>query len=363
MTAEAAAWPWRVALETLGHDAAAAPPHTLAKLIEGEKLPWVVARVEKALRREDAAADAVFVLGDDSGATMVAQFSTRAAAQAGGEVRAGSVVAVRRPATLRGAGDDACLVVDAPDLVVAVPPDARPVHGAAGRRGRCRCFRTRPGPGPGLAATRGAVAASPGRADSPSAAAPPRRLDARRRRRRWLRPRRCASTGKTADPAGRAPSAIAPDGGGDDVDAPYASAAKVATAARHSSSSESKGRRLKTKLRMETTRHAGCAVGWHHWQAQAGCKAHERSTVPFGTGAGRAGGNHRRIDPRAQLGPSGRANLNGRMRNRMSAWRPELLFRPRRRRPRRGRPWPAQGGRRVFTTAHWHLTHPACNSA
>ena len=57
MTAEAAAWPWRVALETLGHDAAAAPPHTLAKLIEGEKLPWVVARVEKALRREDAAAD------------------------------------------------------------------------------------------------------------------------------------------------------------------------------------------------------------------------------------------------------------------------------------------------------------------
>ena len=123
MTAEAAAWPWRVALETLGHDAAAAPPHTLAKLIEGEKLPWVVARVEKALRREDDAADAVFVLGDDSGATMVAQFSTRAAAQAGGEVRAGSVVAVRRPATLRGAGDDACLVVDAPDLVVAVPPD------------------------------------------------------------------------------------------------------------------------------------------------------------------------------------------------------------------------------------------------
>ena len=103
MTAEAAAWPWRVALETLGHDAAAAPPHTLAKLIEGEKLPWVVARVEKALRREDDAADAVFVLGDDSGATMVAQFSTRAAAQAGGEVRAGSVVAVRRPATLRGA--------------------------------------------------------------------------------------------------------------------------------------------------------------------------------------------------------------------------------------------------------------------
>ena len=87
MTAEAAAWPWRVALETLGHDAAAAPPHTLAKLIEGEKLPWVVARVEKALRREDDAADAVFVLGDDSGATMVAQFSTRAAAQAGGEVR------------------------------------------------------------------------------------------------------------------------------------------------------------------------------------------------------------------------------------------------------------------------------------
>ncbi len=60
MTAEAAAWPWRVALETLGHDAAAAPPHTLAKLIEGEKLPWVVARVEKALRREDDAADAVF---------------------------------------------------------------------------------------------------------------------------------------------------------------------------------------------------------------------------------------------------------------------------------------------------------------
>ena len=49
MTAEAAAWPWRVALETLGHDAAAAPPHTLAKLIEGEKLPWVVARVEKAI--------------------------------------------------------------------------------------------------------------------------------------------------------------------------------------------------------------------------------------------------------------------------------------------------------------------------
>ena len=105
MTAEAAAWPWRVALETRGHDAAAAPPHTLAKLIEGEKLPWGVARVEKALRREDDAADAVFVLGDDSGATMVAQFSTRAAAQAGGEVRAGSVVAVRRPATLRGAGD------------------------------------------------------------------------------------------------------------------------------------------------------------------------------------------------------------------------------------------------------------------
>ena len=103
MTAEAAAWPWRVALETLGHDAAAAPPHTLAKLIEGEKLPWVVARVEKALRREDDAADAVFVLGDDSGATMVAQFSTRAAAQAGGEVRAGSVVAVRRPAWEVGA--------------------------------------------------------------------------------------------------------------------------------------------------------------------------------------------------------------------------------------------------------------------
>ena len=82
MTAEAAAWPWRVALETLGHDAAAAPPHTLAKLIEGEKLPWVVARVEKALRREDDAADAVFVLGDASGATMGAPLSPRARAPA-----------------------------------------------------------------------------------------------------------------------------------------------------------------------------------------------------------------------------------------------------------------------------------------
>ena len=58
----------------------------------------------------------------------------------------GSVVAVRRPATLRGAGDDACLVVDAPDLVVAVPPDAPPPGtrggGPAGAR-RCRRFRTR----------------------------------------------------------------------------------------------------------------------------------------------------------------------------------------------------------------------------
>ena len=54
----AGAWPWRVALETLGYYAAAPPPHTLAKLMAGEKLPWVVARVEKALRREDDAADA-----------------------------------------------------------------------------------------------------------------------------------------------------------------------------------------------------------------------------------------------------------------------------------------------------------------
>ena len=66
----AGAWPWRVALETLGYYAAAPPPHTLAKLMAGEKLPWVVARVEKALRREDDAADAVFVLGDDSGVTV-----------------------------------------------------------------------------------------------------------------------------------------------------------------------------------------------------------------------------------------------------------------------------------------------------
>ena len=144
MTADAAAWPWRVALETLGPDAAAAPPHTLAKLIEGEKLPWVVARVEKALRREDAAADAVFVLGDDSGATMVAQFSTRAAAQAGGEGRAGAVGAVRRPATLRGAGADACLGVDAPALGVARSGAGSSEWLFRGRRGGLEGWGPRP---------------------------------------------------------------------------------------------------------------------------------------------------------------------------------------------------------------------------
>ena len=223
-TAEAAAWPWRVALETLGHDAAAAPPHTLAKLIEGEKLPWVVARVEKALRREDDAADAVFVLGDDSGATMVAQFSTRAAAQAGGEVRAGSVVAVRRPATLRGAGDDACLVVDAPDLVVAVPPAAR-ARGAARRAagaGDAAASGPGPGPGPGPAATppsppRPAERTRP----RPAAAAPA------------AAPRRASTTetggddlvdalldgGRLLTQQDAPPRPLAPDGGGDDVDA------------------------------------------------------------------------------------------------------------------------------------------------
>ena len=227
MTAEAAAWPWRVALETLGHDAAAAPPHTLAKLIEGEKLPWVVARVEKALRREDDAADAVFVLGDDSGATMVAQFSTRAAAQAGGEVRAGSVVAVRRPATLRGAGDDACLVVDAPDLVVAVPPDAPPpVH--ARRRGRpARAMQPLPDPDP-------VPVQAPPRRAAPS---PPRPAERTRPRPAAAAPaaapRRASTTETGGDDlvdalldGGRlltqqdAPSRqLAPDGGGDDVDA------------------------------------------------------------------------------------------------------------------------------------------------
>ena len=232
MTAEAAAWPWRVALETLGHDAAAAPPHTLAKLIEGEKLPWVVARVEKALRREDAAADAVFVLGDDSGATMVAQFSTRAAAQAGGEVRAGSVVAVRRPATLRGAGDDACLVVDAPDLVVAVPPDAPPpVHARrAGRR--ARAMPPLPDPVP--------VQAPPRRAaPSPSRPAPSPPRPAERTRPRpaaaapAAAPRRASTTetggddlvdalldgGRLLTQQDAPPRQLAPDGGGDDVDA------------------------------------------------------------------------------------------------------------------------------------------------
>ena len=53
---------------------------------------------------------------------------------------------------------------------------------------------------------------------------------------------------------------------------------------------------------MERDRNAGTVVpvvgGDAHWQAQAGCKAHERSTVPFGTGAqGSMCGNHRRIDP------------------------------------------------------------------
>ena len=238
MTAEAAAWPWRVALETLGHDAAAAPPHTLAKLIEGEKLPWVVARVEKALRREDDAADAVFVLGDDSGATMVAQFSTRAAAQAGGEVRAGSVVAVRRPATLRGAGDDACLVVDAPDLVVAVPPDAPPpVH--ARRRGRpARAMPPLPDPDPVP------VQAPPRRAaPSPRRAAPSPPRPAERTRPRpaaaapAAAPRRASTTDTGGDDlvdalldGGRLltqqdapPRPLAPDGGGDDVDALLAS--------------------------------------------------------------------------------------------------------------------------------------------
>ena len=200
MTAEAAAWPWRVALETLGHDAAAAPPHTLAKLIEGEKLPWVVARVEKALRREDAAADAVFVLGDDSGATMVAQFSTRAGAQAGGEVRAGSVVAVRRPAPLRGAGDDACLVVDAPDLVVAVPPDAPPpVH--ARRRGRpARAMPPLPDPVPVP------VQAPPRRASTTETGGDDL-VDA------------LLDGGRLLTQQDAPPRQLAPDGGGDDVDA------------------------------------------------------------------------------------------------------------------------------------------------
>ena len=227
MTAEAAAWPWRVALETLGHDAAAAPPHTLAKLIEGEKLPWVVARVEKALRREDDAADAVFVLGDDSGATMVAQFSTRAAAQTGGEVRAGSVVAVRRPATLRGAGDDACLVVDAPDLVVAVPPDAPPpVH--ARRRGRpARAMPPLPDPDP-------VPVQAPPRRAAPS---PPRPAERTRPRPAAAAPaaapRRASTTetggddlvdalldgGRLLTQQDAPPRPLAPDGGGDDVDA------------------------------------------------------------------------------------------------------------------------------------------------
>ena len=227
MTAEAAAWPWRVALETLGHDAAAAPPHTLAKLIEGEKLPWVVARVEKALRREDDAADAVFVLGDDSGATMVAQFSTRAAAQAGGEVRAGSVVAVRRPATLRGAGDDACLVVDAQDLVVAVPPDAPPpVH--ARRRGQpARAMPPLPDPDP-------VPVQAPPRRAAPS---PPRPAERTRPRPAAAAPaaapRRASTTetggddlvdalldgGRLLTQQDAPPRQLAPDGGGDDVDA------------------------------------------------------------------------------------------------------------------------------------------------
>jgi len=169
----AGAWPWRVALETLGYYAAAPPPHTLAKLMAGEKLPWVVARVEKALRREDDAADAVFVLGDDSGVTMVAQLSARAAAQAGGEVRAGSVVAIRRPATLRGAGDDTCLVVDAPDLVLAVPPDAPPpVH--ARRRGRPARAAPPPLPVPApVPAPPRRAAPSPPRPAEWTAAAPP----------------------------------------------------------------------------------------------------------------------------------------------------------------------------------------------
>ena len=71
---------------------------------------------------------------------------------------------------------------------------------------------------------------------------------------------------------------------------------------------------------MERDRNAGTVVpvvgADAHWQALAGCKAQCRS-----------GREHRvvcavtiaELTPRAQLGPSGRANLNGRMRNRMSA--------------------------------------------
>ena len=118
---------------------------------------------------------------------------------------------------------------------------------------------------------------------------------------------------------------------------------------------------------MERDRNAGTVVpvvgGDAHWQAQAGCK-----------GQCRSGREHRvvcavtiaELTPRAQLGPSGRANLNGRMRNRMSALAGlNLLVEPMSA-PPAARPTLAGPGRTAgfyYTAAVTGTVHPgpACN--
>ena len=119
---------------------------------------------------------------------------------------------------------------------------------------------------------------------------------------------------------------------------------------------------------MERDRNAGTVVpvvgGDAHWQAQADCKAHERSTVPFGTGAqGSMCGNHRRIDPPGPTRPERPGQLEWpHAESHVRTGRPELTSRANVGAARGAAdPGSARGGRRVFTTVTGTV-HPACNS-